>query len=335
MNISSSGKRTIRPPRPPSVDYDPLHDRYLVVFIFGESSGSSKPDLVGRFIPWKGPDPAFKSFPIAAWSTTQIDPDVAYGRAMDEFLVVWGNLYAPPSLLPNYISGRRIRAADGSFPGTGSDMTISHPSQVRNSPRVTYNLARNEYLVVYDNLEDILGTRFTGDLNHDFGGEFSIAGWPDIEIRPDVAACHAVNQYFVVWQSDQGSGNKAIYGRFISGSGANGDVHKIDDTTGIENLASVSCSDSGNQYLVTWQTEYANLKFGVWARFLLPDGKMGDQFAVQHPDNQSHRTQPAVAGGKTNFMAVWEHERGNSGRWDIHGRLISPYAVFAPVTRGR
>ena len=319
----------------PAVAYDPVHDRYLVVFIFGDSNSPSKPDLLGRFIPWDGPDPIIKSFPIATWSTTQIDPDVAYGRAVEEFLVVWANLYTPPTPLPNYISGRRIRAADGSFIGTGSNMTINHPSQDRNNPRVTYNLARNEYLVVYDNLVDILGTRFTGDLTHDFGGELKIAGWPDAESNPDAAACYEADQYFVTWQSDQGSSNDAIYGRYINGDGTPGAVKKIDDTTGPEREASVSCNNAGNQYLIAWQTEYTILKFGVWARFVQPDGKMGDPFPVQEPFNQSHRTLPAVAGGKTNYVAVWENERGNTGFWDIHGRLISPYAVFTPAVYGQ
>ncbi len=319
----------------PAAAYDPVHDRYLVVFIFGSSNNPNKPDLLGRFIPWDGPDPSLKSFPIVTWPTTQIHPDVAYGRALEEFVVVWTNLYTPPSPLPHYISGKRIRAADGSFPGSGSDMSISHPTQDLLNPSVTYNLARNEYLVVYDNHADILGKRFTGNLNHDFGGEFAIATWPDGESSASAAACHGADQYLVAWQSDQGGGNDAIYGRFISGSGALGSVHNIDDSTGPERKPSVSCNDAGNQYLVAWQTEYTNLKYGVWARFVQPDKKMGSSFPVQDPFNQSHRINAVVSGGRTSYLAAWEVERGNSGFWDIHGRTITPFTNFLPVTIGR
>ena len=103
-----------------------------------------------------------------------------------------------------YISARRVTAANGSFPGGDSDLTISKPTQSRVNPDVTYNLSRNEYLVVYDNSVDVFGMRLTGDLNHNFGGEFSIAGWPDAEVRPSVAACKGADQYLVAWQSDQG-----------------------------------------------------------------------------------------------------------------------------------
>jgi hypothetical protein len=317
----------------PAAAYDPVHDRYLVVFAFDVSGNDTNTDLLGRFIPWEGPDPALKSFPIASWPTYQLAPDVAYGRAMEEFVVVWMNQYAAGSP-PRYISGRRVRAADGGFTGSGSDMTISHPTRYRHNPAVTYNLARNEYLVVYDDESDIFGTRFTGDLTHNFGGEFTIAGWPDMEEKADVAACDKLNKYLVTWQSDQGSANLGIFGRFISGDGTLGDVRIIDDTTGQEREAAVTCNDAGNQYLVAWQTEYTILKYGIWARFVNPDGKMApalaDSFAVQEPFNQEHRTRPAVAGGKTSYLAVWEHERGST-LWDIQGRLISPYTVFTPA----
>ncbi len=42
-----------------------------------------------------------------------------------------------------YISGRRITAADGSFPGGASDVTISHSTENRVNPKIAYNLARN------------------------------------------------------------------------------------------------------------------------------------------------------------------------------------------------
>jgi hypothetical protein len=316
----------------PSVAYDPVHDHYLTVFLFDAAGDGSNMDLLGRLIPWEGPDPNLNSFLISDWSTHQWTPEVAYGRAVEEFLVVWANEYQSGAL-PMYISGRRVRAADGSFFGSGSDLTINHPSQNRVNPAVTYNLARNEYLVIYDNGLDILGTRYTGHIDHDFGGEFAIAGWPDAETIPDVAACYEADQYLVTWQSLQGGTNDAIYGRFLDGSAKPGNVYQIDDTTSAERAASVSCNDAGTRYLVAWQTEYTNLKFGVWARFVSPNEQLGPLFAVQEPFNQSHRTNPAVAGGRTDYLSVWEDERGNTGFWDIHGRLITPYANFIPIVR--
>jgi hypothetical protein len=316
----------------PAVAYDPVNDRYLVVWVFDAFGNGSDWDLYGRFIPWDGPGASLNEFAISTWNTHQWNPQVAYGRAVEEFLVVWANEYQT-AVLPMYISGRRITAANGSFPGSDSDLTINHPTENRVNPDVTYNLARNEYLVVYDNAVDIYGIRLTGDLSHNFGGEFGIAGWPDTEIHPAVAACREANQYLVAWQSDQGTNNDAIYARFLDGEATVGNVYQIDDTTSPEREADVACNDGGTQYLVAWQTEYTNLKYGVWGRLVQPDETMKSQFAIVHPFSDKDRTNPIVAGGNSNYLVAWEHQRGGTSYQDIHGRLVAPYAVFIPMVQ--
>ncbi len=315
----------------PAVAYDPVNDRYLVVWIFDASGNGSDWDLYGRLIPWQGPSAGLSEFAICTWGTQQWNPKVAYGRAVEEFLVVWSNEYQAGTP-PVYISGRRIRASDGGFPGSSSDLTINHGTENRVNPDVTYNLARNEYLVVYDNTVDIFGIRLTGDLGHNFGGEFGIAGWsPDVEIHPAVAACEGADQFLVTWQSDQGSGNDAIYARFLNGDAALGNIHQIDDTTGQEREADVGCSHSGRQYLIAWQTEYVGGRYGIWSRVVRPDETMTPQFRIVDPSSAADRTEPVVAGGSTNYLVAWEHDRDGTSFQDIHGRLVVPHAVFLPL----
>lgn len=115
----------------PTVDYDPVNDRYLVAWIFDFSGDGSDWDLYGRFIPWAGPSVSLTEFPICTWTTHQWNPRVAYGRAVEEFLVIWNNQYQSGPL-PMYISGRRVKGSDGTFPGgSGSDLTISHGTENR------------------------------------------------------------------------------------------------------------------------------------------------------------------------------------------------------------
>lgn len=314
----------------PSVAYDPVNDRYLVVWIFDAIGNGSDWDLYGRLIPWDGPGAGLNEFAISTWGTHQWNPQVAYGRAVEEFLVVWMNEFqagAPPV----YISGRRVKAADGSFPGSTTDLTISHTAQNRVNPDLTYNLARNEYLVVYDNAVDIFGIRLTGDLGHNFGGEFGIAGWPDAENHPAVAACRGADQYLVAWQSDQGSSNDAIYARFMNGEGTPGNVYLIDDTTSPEQEADVACNLAGTQYLVTWQTRYTNVKYGIWGRLVQPDETMESEFGIVPPGSATDRTNPTSAGGHTNYLVAWEHQRDGTSYQDIHGRVVTPYAMFIPL----
>jgi hypothetical protein len=314
----------------PAVDYDPVNDRYLVVWVFDAFNSGSDWDLYGRFIPWNGPSASLTEFAICTWGTHQWNPKVAYGRAVEEFLVVWANEYQAGTP-PMYISGRRVKADGSGFPGGSSDLTISHTTQNRVNPDVTYNLARNEYLVVYDNAADILGIRLTGNLGHNFGGEFGIAGWPATEIRPAVAACKGADQYLVAWQSDQSASNDAIYARFIGGNGTLAGVHLIADTTSPEQEPDVACNQAGQQYLVAWQQRYTNIKYGIWGRLVHPDETMDAGFAIVSPGSVTDRTDPVVAGGYTNYLVAWEHQRDGTSYQDIHGRLITPYMVFLPL----
>ena len=316
----------------PSVAYDPVHDRYLVVWIHDIHGDGSDWNVSGRFIPWDGPSASLIEFAICTWTTHQWNPRVAYGRAVEEFLVVWMNEY-PAGTPPMYISGRRVKAADGSFPGGASDLTISHATENRVNPDVTYNLARNEYLVVYDNAVDILGIRLTGHLDHNFGGEFGIAGWPDAEIHPAVAACDKADQYLVVWQSS--AGNQDIYARFVKGDGTVDSVHHLRGTTVAEVEPDVACNMSGRQYLVVWQQQYSNLTgpYGIWGRLVATDKTIGPEFGIIASGGATaDRTYPALAGGYTNYLVAWEHDRAGTAYQDIHGRLIAPYAVFLPLT---
>jgi len=314
----------------PSVDYDPVNDRYLVAWVVDFWGNGSDWDLFGRFIPWDGPSASLTQFAISNWNTHQWNPKVAYGRAVEEFLVVWSNEYQAGTP-PMYISGRRVKAADGTFPGGAGTLTINHATENRVNPDVTYNLARNEYLVVYDNATDIFGMRLRGDAVPLGGGEFGIAGWPSVEIHPAVAACKEADQYLVAWQSDQSASNDAIYARFIGGGGTPAGVHLIDDSTSPEREADVACNQAGNQYLVAWQTRYTNLKYGIWGRLVHPNETMDAGFGIVAPGSVTDRTQPAIAGGYTNYLVAWEHQRDGTSYQDIHGRLVTPYTVFLPL----
>ena len=92
------------------------------------------------------------------------------------------------------------------------------------APDLTYNVTRNEYLLVWQKVgssNDIWAVRLTGDLFQLSGGPFGVAEWPDSEEYPAVAACKEADQYLVLWKSDVGTSgaNYDIYGRFVTGDG--------------------------------------------------------------------------------------------------------------------
>lgn len=309
----------------PSVTYDPDGDRYLVVWLFDVNGNGSNWDVSGRFVPWEGPSPAFPEFTICDWPTHQWEPQVVYARAQKEFLVIWSNQYQN-QVLPFYISGRRI-LADGTFPSTGSDVTIGHPTINRVHPKLAYNLARNEYLVVYDDGLDIFALRLRGDAVELGGGEFKIAGWPDKEIQPAVAACQKADQYLVVWQSLVGS-DYDLFARFINGDGTPEIVRTISDFAGNQEQAEVVCDRSGWQYMIAYQEDITTP--GISGRLVSSDKTLQPGFQIVEPGLLPGHKEPAVAQGSNNFLVAWEHQRDATIYRDIHGKLITPHVSFLP-----
>ena len=309
----------------PAVAYDSARDRYLVVWIFDASGNGSDWDVFGRFVPWNGPSGSLPEFPICTWDTKQWNPQVTYGLAQDEFMVVWWTEH--PSL-PGYVSGRRVWGSGG-FPATGF-LISSKPPENRVGPDIAYNLARNEYLVVYHNGLDIFGTRLRGDGNILGGGEFGIAGWPSEEINPSVAACDKADRYLVGWQSRE-SGNFNTYARYVDGNGAPASVHQIDARTLDQRNIDVSCNWTGRQFMLAWEVEYVSHKFGIWARTVSPAAVFGPSTAVYDASWQANRTDPAIAGGHGNYLVVWAHEREGTNHQDIWGRLVAPTGVTMPL----
>ena len=322
----------------PAVAYDPVNDRYLVVWAYDYYGDGRDWDVYGAFIPWNGPEYGFTDWPICNWKSNEGHPAVAYGRSQEEFLVVWKSEAAG---VPGYISARRVFATGGFPPGDG--FTISSGTQIRDFPDVAYNLHRNEYLVTWDlelsasNL-DIWGIRLRGDGVPLTGGdptvmgEFVIAGWPSFEAAPAVAACDKADQYLVAWQSDQApaENNYAIYARYLNGDAVPGGVYEIDDTTSPELNVDVDCNLTGNRYLLAWQSRYVNLRYGIIARTAWPNGSLGAAFEVRPPGASSNREYPTVGGGRTGFLVAWEHQRDSDGNQDIHGRLVQ-YTLHLPL----
>ncbi len=312
----------------PDVAYDPVHDRYLVVWVRDANGDGSNWDVWGRLVDWNAPG-SYAEFRICDWTTKQWNPRVAYAGTQQEFMVVW---WTEHPTLPGYTSGRRIRP-DGEMPW-GPFLISSHLTQNRVGPGIAYNQARNEYLVTYHNGVDIFGARLAGDGTLIGGGEFGIAGWPDAETNPAVAACREFDRYLVTWESNQG-GNKNLYARLVLGDGSPAAVFQIWETSAAEIYGDVACDQSGRQFLVAWQQQYSSTSgpFGVWGRFVRPDGFMGPSFGVVAPTPPGYRdrTRPSVTGGLMKFLVLWEHDREDTSYQDIHGRFITPFAAFLPL----
>lgn len=308
----------------PAVAYDPLNDRYLVVWSYDFHGDGTDWDLYGRLIPWNGPDGGLTEFPIENSTRTQDSPEVAFALAQQEFMVVWNNSGGG---VPRDIEGARMQL-DGSLVPAGL-VAVASGATDRTNPDIGYNLDRNEYLVTYDDLgANILATRLTGNGVILGGGEFGIATWADPESRPSVAACGGgTDRYFVAWQSLVGANNNDVYGRFVTGDGVPDGAPLHFPYTGIdEQEPEVSCRNDSAEFLVVWEAQYSNTTgpFGIHGSSVLPSGALSPEFFVRgvYVGETGVATRPAVASGQQGDLVVWEHERQGTAYQDIHGRMV-------------
>ena len=314
----------------PAIAYDPNHDRYLVVW---KRESLFNDYIYGRFIPRTGPDSNISEFAISTSTSGSGSPDVAYALAQGEFLVVWHNF---PMIGYHTIHGRRVKADCSGFPAPDFSVASSG-SQDRHNPDMTYNLARNEYMVTFDNDADIFGVIMTGNGIVLHGGEFAIAGWPDVEVNPAVAACNLADQYLVAWVSVQTSGPK-FYGRYIAGdSTLSTNVHMLGDSSPGYPYSNIDLACKwGLWYLMTWDIWYpSEMAEGIWGRILYSNESMDSSFEIIFPpDTYIERTNPAVAGGDPNYLVVWDNE-DNTGYPNVFGRIVGetkpePDFTFSP-----
>ena len=327
----------------PSIAYDRINDRYLVVWLY-DAGGGTDWDIYGRFIPWNGPSPSFTEFPICTWASSQDSPKVVFAYSQQEYLVVWANIdNTEPTPIPTYISARRVFAAGGSPDNDGWTVSSSSTNFL-NNPDVTYNLHRNEYLVVWDvgpgpgywNGVDIKGVRLRGDGIPLGDGEFTIAGWPAVENSPSAAACDQADQYLVGWHSDQDTGysDYAIYARYLNGDAVPGNVYEVADEPEIDSYVDISCGLLGERYYLAWQDMgvYPDDYPSIDIRTAYPNETFGP--ISEEVDNTYHIgcIRPSVTGGKTGYLVVWEDVGPGSMHHEVRGRLAGHF-LWLPVVR--
>jgi hypothetical protein len=297
------------------------------------ASGALKVSLEGRDFRVSGP----------AATGNEYVPAVVFNSTANEYLIVWED-YRDAADFPfdNDIMGRRV-SADG-LP-LGSDLRISGRGATVGelAPAVAWNLAANEYLVVWQDArnsqQDIYGRRVSaGGLA--LGGDFKISGpgATSDEWAPAVVWNGTANEYLVVWQDARSSGTRGwdIYGQRLSASGAPvGPNFRIsalgatlDDTT-----PALAWNGTTNEYLVVWEDSRSVSTRGVDAygrRVSAAGVPQGADFRISGPDATSDDWTPAVAwnGTANQYLVVWRDDRNSAiPDFEIYARRVSAAGV--------
>lgn len=321
----------------PAVAYDPLNDRFLVVWSHDLWGDENYWEVRGRLIPGDGPSPSFSEFGISNTMSHSIrTPRVAFATTQQQFIVVW-EAYEPLTSNHYGILAHRV-SPDGALPG--SLVTVAAGAVgYRYSPDVAYNPTRNEYLIVFTwrdhnpSSGNILGVRMNANGAVLGGGEFNIATWPDDERFPAVASLAEANEWAVVWQSDTTKMND-VYSRRLSVDGA-GVVQlatpvQVRSTVLDEVSADISSYPGESGYMISWAGQYSNASgpFGIIARTLNTSNVLGTLLYPRpiYIGEDVSCSAPTLANGAGSFFFAWTHDRDGIPTYkDIHGRLLFDY----------
>jgi hypothetical protein len=325
----------------PAVAYDPTRERYLVVWMYDYYDDALDYDIYGRFVAWDGSSMT-DEITISNASFTEYYPQLAYGLAQDVFTVTW---QSHTTSSPYYIMSRQISAADGTFPA--SAFPISQGYEHRYNPDITYNLARNEWLIVWSQLVDskalnydIYGVRLSGNGTPLGTGNFPIATGSTDETQPAVAACDQLDQYLVVYQIRYyypPPYDFDIAMRYIAGDGVPGNTWWWILPFSEQLSPDIVCNSSGNSYLIAWQSDFAVTgDDGIYTMGADANGPTQQNTITIAPGTGGEgRFTPAIGGGQSQFLVTWVHDISRTKTYyqDIYGLIYTPYVTFLPFLK--
>lgn len=329
----------------PDVAYNSKHNNYLVVW---QHKAGTNFTVHGKFFSpgsYLSDDITFSDLP----SNAVTPPAVDYAYTPDEFLVVWAYWGAG---LNSSIMSQRI-TYEGVKQGLNYTIAQGQGTVSAYNPALAYNLARNEYLVVYTRLDtnaaggpnkDIFGWRLRYDQVKQ-GSELQISYLTPDELQPSVAviptAAPESGRYLVAYQVDfydtsHNYEDSDVWGQIVQGDGTlmfPGAYFVIQGTEAHETMPAVAGSQSSHDFLVTWTAtnppDY--IISSIIARTVYPNGSkltaywMGGFFG----NNSS------VAAGRGGDYLAAADDITLFGNRDLYGRLMGNRANLPLVVKSK
>ena len=346
--------------RQPDVDYDPVRDRYLVVWSYDRNGDGANWDIHGRFVPRNGPVASLASMKIGGFATwNETSPRLAYGAVDQDFFVV-SDLTFDNARQPSIV-GFRV-PADGS--PSWYFMTIHEDTyqQSRMHPDITYNPTLDEYLVVYDDTLDVSGQLFLGHAT--YGQFYNItyiglaitellppaAPLPGIHMFPGVAFSRSANYYIIVWNTMTTSGGRDIYARYYPGGYPQPQpetvhIERLDNSTDQDFVPTVGCTTGGPGCLALWIVNHNSSLHTFGREIVLKSDASGeltghatgffaplDNLGATSSWTNSHPF-VAIAGGRKNYYLGFTGKSANA--INVYGRNTVfhpfPWPMFLPA----
>ena len=321
----------------PAVVYNATNDEYLVVWMYNANGDGSTYEIWGRTIAWNGSyqNPEFQ---IITWpNRTFWTPRVAWNSYRNEYMVVW-SAFDATTLLPTDVAHAILSAS-----GTKLYGAIISSAYQPHQADVTYNIAADEYLVVWRRMwtstdGDIMAARLGG-----FSGAvvtppgvFAVNALPEDQMLPAVAT-NQQHRYMVVWQHAYPGPccDWDIRGQELDVNGnLVGSQFFISSSTSADETSPAVVARPGTErdYLVVWQMSWPTGEKEVWGYYIEVGGSTAVYLEVATAAFWDHES-PAVAWGQVGSLIVYEGDsQGDPGvHRHIYGRIWMPNSVYLPL----
>lgn len=286
--------------------------------------------------------PVGSPFIIADQDVDTVSPAVAFNSIFNQYLVVWYNDRPGYDDIYAQVLDKNGQPAGNWHPiafGTGAE---------RHFPDVAFNPNYNEYLVVWEQVDEATGGysirgRRVDTNGMPVGSEIPIATPTTVggtATTPKIEHAYAAGKYLVIWNNHtQGSLSSDIFGQLVINDGKlDGSSLVISQgTTGVSmGEADLAYNRRMNEFLVAWDQldKGANLN-DVFARIVRPDHTMPPK-PLEIARYTASSTSPTVAAlpiaaTDGQFLVAWELHYAANDR-DILGRLVDGNSTVANWT---
>jgi hypothetical protein len=309
----------------PQVAFNFKRKEFLVVW-HNQWQSAAPVDIYGQRVSELGANLGW--FPITSDPVNQGRPALAHNAVNDEYLVVWmrqvvGEIFE--------IWGRRLKW-DGSALGTEFRI-FSWANRKFYEPRVAWNSARNEYLVIWWTIDtvtsqpfDVAGCRVSAAGMVIGGGPIIITdiGQPK---KPNLVYNQTLDRYMVVWERSSPVPGDDIYGCFLDSQGQKMNPpgeFPISVQSTSESLPAVATSGK-NEFLVVWQhfdDSYTPGDSDIRGCLFRADGSPSTlPFDVVRTNLDEATPQVTFLGGNQKYLIAWHHSAPLTGQVNTSARL--------------
>lgn len=256
-------------PSAPAVAYCPASGKYLVTW---RRVGTAVSGIEARAVNYDGtPDPGA---PLEITGMVSViepsNPDVAYDKVLDQFLIVWQQWSSVSETIQHDIRGQQVSTVGGAhLVGPNVPIFDSTDDEVNPAVDVVTTIGSNMYLVVAQRWYGGSASFIDGwTVDAVSSGHVSMLPISALQgYAPAIAGNESVNQYLVVWVQD----NYTLTGRTISWNEERGPLHSLSSSSPLARPA-IAAGWLQDDYLVAyedrWESGYPadifGWRWGIW-----------------------------------------------------------------------